>query len=241
MSFLDDHFHGLVDAALDLHRVVPGGHELGALAEDRLCEHGGSRGAVAGHVAGLRGNFAHQQGTHVLELVLETPISLATVTPSLVTVGAPKLLSMTTLRPRGPRVTFDRVSERVHAVEDQVASDFLVNDFLWQAIFLYSPRSAFDDAEDVVFAQNQSFFAVKLDLGTRVLAEQDAVARLDVERADPCRPPAPLRVADSENFAFDRLLFGAVRDDDPALGLLFFFDARLTITRSCSGRILVAM
>jgi hypothetical protein len=32
-------------------------------------------------------------------------ISLATVTPSLVTVGEPQLFSMTTLRPRGPRVT----------------------------------------------------------------------------------------------------------------------------------------
>ena len=32
-------------------------------------------------------------------------ISLATVTPSLVTVGAPHDFSMTTLRPRGPRVT----------------------------------------------------------------------------------------------------------------------------------------
>ena len=32
-------------------------------------------------------------------------ISLATVTPSLVTVGEPKLFSMTTLRPLGPSVT----------------------------------------------------------------------------------------------------------------------------------------
>ena len=33
-------------------------------------------------------------------------ISLATVTPSWVTVGAPNFLSMATLRPRGPRVVF---------------------------------------------------------------------------------------------------------------------------------------
>ena len=32
-------------------------------------------------------------------------ISLATVTPSLVTLGAPQLFSSTTFRPRGPRVT----------------------------------------------------------------------------------------------------------------------------------------
>src|SRR4029079_11125867 len=33
-------------------------------------------------------------------------ISLATVTPSLVTVGEPQLFSMMTFRPRGPSVTF---------------------------------------------------------------------------------------------------------------------------------------
>ena len=33
-------------------------------------------------------------------------ISFATVTPSFVTVGAPKLLSIKTLRPRGPSVSF---------------------------------------------------------------------------------------------------------------------------------------
>ena len=36
----------------------------------------------------------------------ESSISLATVTPSLVMRGAPKLFSMTTLRPLGPSVTF---------------------------------------------------------------------------------------------------------------------------------------
>ena len=34
-----------------------------------------------------------------------TSISFATVTPSLVTTGAPKLFSMSTLRPLGPSVT----------------------------------------------------------------------------------------------------------------------------------------
>jgi len=38
--------------------------------------------------------------------LFSSSISFATVTPSLVTVGAPKLFSMTTLRPLGPRVTF---------------------------------------------------------------------------------------------------------------------------------------
>ena len=43
-------------------------------------------------------------GAHVFELVGEFDFR-ATVTPSLVTVGEPKLFSMMTLRPLGPSVT----------------------------------------------------------------------------------------------------------------------------------------
>jgi hypothetical protein len=50
---------------------VPGGDELGALAVDRLGEHGGRRGAVAGHVARLARDLAHHLRAHVLEAVLE--------------------------------------------------------------------------------------------------------------------------------------------------------------------------
>ena len=63
--------NGLVDAALDLHRVVPGGNQLGALAVDGLGEHGGGGGAVAGHVGGLGGDFLDQLRAHVLELVFQ--------------------------------------------------------------------------------------------------------------------------------------------------------------------------
>ena len=65
---LDD---GQVDAALEVHRVHAGGNRLGAFADDRLGEHGRRGGAVAGDVVGLRGDFAHHLGAHVLELVLE--------------------------------------------------------------------------------------------------------------------------------------------------------------------------
>jgi hypothetical protein len=71
LEVLDDGLDGLVDAALDLHRVVARGDELGALAVDRLREHGRGGGAVAGDVARLRGDLADHLGAHVLELVLE--------------------------------------------------------------------------------------------------------------------------------------------------------------------------
>ena len=61
--------------------------------------------------------------------------------------------------------------------------------------------------------------AVDLDLGARVLAEQDAVAGLDVERAD-LAVLEDLAVADGDDLALERLLLGGVGDDDAALGLL---------------------
>jgi hypothetical protein len=67
----DDRLDRLVDAALDLHRVVARGDELGALAVDRLRENRRRRGAVTSHVAGLRRDLAHHLRAHVLETVLE--------------------------------------------------------------------------------------------------------------------------------------------------------------------------
>jgi hypothetical protein len=62
---------GLVDAPLDLHRVVARRDELGALAVDRLGEHGGRGGAVAGDVARLRRDLPHHLRAHVLEAVAQ--------------------------------------------------------------------------------------------------------------------------------------------------------------------------
>ena len=71
LQVLDDGLDGLVDAALEVHRVGAGGDGLQALAEDRLGEHGGRGGAVAGDVGGLGGDLLHHLRAHVLELVLE--------------------------------------------------------------------------------------------------------------------------------------------------------------------------
>ena len=73
--------------------------------------------------------------------------------------------------------------------------------------------------EDVVLAEDDVLDAVDLDLGAGVLAEQDAVARLHVERAD-LAVLEDLAVADGDDLALDRLLLGGVGDDDAALGLL---------------------
>ena len=64
--------------------------------------------------------------------------------------------------------------------------------------------------------------AVDLHLGARVLAEQDAIARLHVELADRA-VLLDLAVAHRDDLALDGLLLGRVRDDDPTTGLLFGF------------------
>ncbi len=71
LDVLDDLGDGLVDAALEIHRVHAGGHRLQTLAHDRLREHARRRGAVAGDVVGLLGGLSDHQRAHVLELVLE--------------------------------------------------------------------------------------------------------------------------------------------------------------------------
>ena len=61
----------LLDAALQADRVGAGGHVLQAFAVDRLGQHGGGGGAVAGDVAGLAGDFADHLGAHVFVGVFE--------------------------------------------------------------------------------------------------------------------------------------------------------------------------
>src|SRR6202022_1064563 len=59
------------DAAPQGPRIHAGGDRLGAFPHDRLRQHGGGGGAVAGGVVGLGGDFAQHLRAHVLELVVE--------------------------------------------------------------------------------------------------------------------------------------------------------------------------
>src|SRR5882762_7121503 len=106
--------------------------------------------------------------------LFSSSISLATVTPSLVTVGAPHDFSITTLRPRGPRVTLTALASvstpvctRARAFSSKMMS---------LAAMTVSLRFLVDDAEDFILAHDDVVHAVDLDLGPGVLAEQDAIA-----------------------------------------------------------------
>src|SRR5581483_5730697 len=71
LDLFDHGFDGLLDAALDEHRVGAGGDVLHAFLDHGLGQHGGGGGAVASYVVGLRGHFAQQLGAHVLEGIVD--------------------------------------------------------------------------------------------------------------------------------------------------------------------------
>src|SRR4051812_24864038 len=169
-------------------------------------------------------------------------ISLATVTPSLVMRGAPNDLSMTTLRPFGPSVTFTALarmstprSMRSRASPEKRTSLAAIVLYPFVGLkrreqskllggLLLGRRSALDDAEDVRFLHDQQVFAVDLHFGARPLAEQNAVARLHVQR----RQLAVFVLhagAGRDDFALLRLFLGGVGNDDAPGGLLDAFDA----------------
>lgn len=91
------------------------------------------------------------------------------------------------------------------------------------------PKSA-DDAHDVGFLHDQKVFAVELDFGARPLAEQNAIANLDVE-SDDLAGFVTCAGTDGDDFAFLRLFLGGVGNDDAALGLSSD-STRRTTTRS---------
>src|SRR5271169_4859967 len=72
---------------------------------------------------------------------------------------------------------------------------------------------AFQDAEDFFFAHDEEVFAVDLDLSAGILAEQHAITRLHVE-GEGFTLVVGLASADGNDFAFLRLVFGTIGNDD---------------------------
>ena len=83
---------------------------------------------------------------------------------------------------------------------------------------------ALEHAHDVGLLHDEELLAVDLDLGAGPLAEQHAVACLEVDGDELAGFVAGAR-ADGDDFAFLRLLLGGVGNDDAALRLLFAFEA----------------
>src|SRR5262245_37043640 len=163
-------------------------------------------------------------------------ISLATLTPSFVTVGEPHFLSSTTLRPRGPSVTFTAfaristpfmISARACSLNRSILAAIAPpNGFRRRASL---PRRSgslaglAQHAEDFVLAQDHVLRAVDLHVGAAVLADQDAVALLHFRR-DALAVLGEAAGPDGHDLALLRLLLGGVGDDDSARDGLLLLD-----------------
>src|SRR6516164_6878361 len=142
--------------------------------------------------------------------------AFATVTPSLVEVGAPQLFSISTLRPRGPMVTFTAsASTSTPRCSARRAASSKRSSLLAIALL--------QDREDVVLGDDQRLFAVESDFVPGVLREQHPVALLHVH-GDQVALVVALAGAGRDHLAFGRLLLGGVGDDDPPGGLLLVLD-----------------
>src|SRR5690348_1667725 len=106
------------------------------------------------------------------------------VTPSLVIVGAPHFLSMTTLRPRGPRVTLTAsASWSTPRSNESRASEWNCRILAMMSFHRPKPRHRWrrgfssglllDDCEDVTSGEDEVFIRAVLDLRAAVLGEDD--------------------------------------------------------------------
>src|SRR3954469_19870840 len=153
--------------------------------------------------------------------------SRAMGTPSLVIVGAPHFLSMTTLRPFGPSVTLTvSASRSTPRCNESRASEWNCRIFDIRFLSRGRPGSPpdrraapgrqrmgvllVDDREDIAGRQDEVLLGAQLDLGAAVLREDDGVAFLDVHR----RALAVFEAARAygEDLALLGLLLGGVRD-----------------------------
>src|SRR6202048_111883 len=80
-----------------------------------------------------------------------------------------------------------------------------------------------ENAHDVALLHDYQFLAIELDLGAGPLAEQHAVADLEIDRNQLAGLVAATG-AHGGDFALRGLFLGAVRNDDAASGLLFGVD-----------------
>ena len=186
----------LLDAALDVHRVRAGDDVLRAFAVDRLRQHGGGRGAVAGRVRRLARDFADHLRAHVLERILQVDF-LRDGHAVLGDGRRSEFLVEDDVAALGAERHLHRVGQLVDAAQDRPAATArrtqsvlpLMSRLL---LLLLRVVAVFDDGEHFVFAHDEVFLAIELDLLAGVLAEEDEVAGLDVERRRACRRPSTL-------------------------------------------------
>src|SRR5664279_2551049 len=155
-------------------------------------------------------------------------ISLATVTPSLVMVGPPNFFSRITLRPLGPRVTLTASASwfTPRKIACREASEYTICFAIVLsslARFLCRYRLCVQNSEDFVLTHDHVFFPIQLDVAAGVLAKQDAVAHLNIERHHLAVFQA-LAFTYGYYFAFLRFFLRGIGDIQTTLHLFLLLD-----------------
>ena len=191
----DDGRDGLLDAALDDHRVGAGGDDPEALGDHRLAEHDRGGGAVAGDVVGLGRDFLEELRAHVLERVLE--LDVASDGDAVVGDGrGAELLVEDDVAALGADRDLDGVGEAVDAALERATSGLVEDELLGQGVMSLrdvvrasrdqapaelrpaTPRQSSTIARMSFWLTMRRLLVVDLELGPGVLA-----------RTGPCRRP----------------------------------------------------
>ena len=134
VALADNSLNCLVDAALESHRICAGSHSLHALAINRLGQNRCRRGAVTGHVRGLRSYFTNHLRAHVLERVFQFDF-LGYRDTVLGDGRGAELLFDNHVAALGPKRHLHRVGERVYAAQNCLTRIFSVQNLLCHSCF----------------------------------------------------------------------------------------------------------
>src|SRR5713101_8384480 len=228
LQVLDDGVHGLLDPALERHRVRARGHVLQALTHDRLGEQRRGRRAVAGDVVRRRRDLAHELRTLVLEHILDLDLTRDRDTVVGDRRGAEPLVEHD-VAPLRAKSDLDRVGEDVDATLERATGILIELQLFVSHLFppegcellgggagelAFALTTRVDDLrEHIRLTQNQNILDSELDLRAAVLREDDLVPLGDVD-FDVLPILVPPTRADRQHATTLRLLPRGIRQDE---------------------------
>src|SRR5271157_472799 len=206
---------------LDEHWVVASFEGLEAFIHDCVRKHRGCRCAVTGNIVGFGRGFLKELRAHILKWIFEFDF-LSNGNAIMRDGRRAELAIYRHIAALWTERRADRVGDHVHAVLQFAARLFRKNKLLCSHGSL-PPELTYDYGENIAFAQDEQFLAIHLDLGAGIFGEQYLITDLHVHRNAFAFFVAITRTC-RQNFAFLRLLFGGLWQDDPAGSDLFLFD-----------------
>ncbi len=189
VQLVDDQCDGFLDATLELHGVVTSCDKLDTFAVDSLCEDRRCCGSVTSNIRSLGSDFFDHLSAHVLEAIFQLDLFCNGHTVFCHNGRAEGLFDHD-VAAFGSESYAYCVCENVDTLQDVFTCILAKADLFrhWIDSFMYdffslSEKLVVYNCENVVFAENEVFFSIEIDLCTCILAKEDLVAFFDVECA----------------------------------------------------------